>query len=242
MSAGIQFISWTDYEWKLSCLRDIISFFSKIVSNSVIKPYFLDYLLAIEKKFCIWVRFCVYISFCPCRWVHLASVKDSVGQTKFKYLPSIMLSILSISVSQAEAERQFSVAGKNWKDERSQMGHELLEALLILKATGSRVPCYNREFSPQELRRLKSACYNALKSQEWWHRQLKFVILDLIFVYILGRSLFFKDQILFSGLYVWILYYICMYICLISLKCLKKNLPHLSQIFCIWIDILLILG
>ena len=38
---------------------------------------------------------------------------------KLQFLPSSMLSILSISVSQAEAERQFSLAGKNWKDERS---------------------------------------------------------------------------------------------------------------------------
>ena len=41
------------------------------------------------------------------RWTALATLKDEVGALKFTHLPSVMLSILSIPVSQAEAELQF---------------------------------------------------------------------------------------------------------------------------------------
>ena len=101
------------------------------------------------------------------RWVAIASLRDEVGGRKFGYLPHVMLSILSIPVSQAEAERQFSVARKNWDDERSEMSPEFLWALLTLKASGTQVPCYQKTFSADELRRLKSAYFKSLQKNQW---------------------------------------------------------------------------
>ena len=46
------------------------------------------------------------------RWVLLSKLKDAGGNTRFRYLPVVMLAILSIPVAQAQAERQFSIAGK----------------------------------------------------------------------------------------------------------------------------------
>ena len=97
------------------------------------------------------------------RWTALATLKDEVGAPKFTHLSSVMLSILSIPVSQAEAERQFSVARKNWDDERSEMAPDTLKALLTLKASGSQVPCHQKNFSNEELKRLKSAYYKSLQ-------------------------------------------------------------------------------
>ena len=97
------------------------------------------------------------------RWTALATLKDEVGALKFTHLPRVMLSILSIPVSQAEAERQFSVARKNWDDERSEMAPDTLKALLTLKASGSQVPCHQKTFTNDELKRLKSAYYRSLQ-------------------------------------------------------------------------------
>ena len=67
------------------------------------------------------------------RWVTIASLQDEVGGWKFRYLPHVMLSILSIPGSQAEAERQFSMAWRNWHDEHSEMAPEFLRACEVCR-------------------------------------------------------------------------------------------------------------
>ena len=53
-----------------------------------------------------------------------------------------MLYILTIPVSQAECERQFSILRKCWSSERDSLSHETLTSLLTLKASGSQQPCH----------------------------------------------------------------------------------------------------
>ena len=47
-----------------------------------------------------------------------------------------MLSILTIPLSQAECENQFSILRKCWSSERNSLSHEALTSLLALKASG----------------------------------------------------------------------------------------------------------
>ena len=86
----------------------------------------------------------------------VSKIQDGSGLCKYRYLPSVMLGILSIPVAQAEAERQFSMLRKNCTSDRSEIGMNTLDAIMTLK-TGQPVPCYKRNWSNEELRYLKNA-------------------------------------------------------------------------------------
>ena len=53
-----------------------------------------------------------------------------------------MLSILTIPLSQAECEKQFSILRKCWSSERNSLSHEALTSLLTLKGSGGQQPCH----------------------------------------------------------------------------------------------------
>ena len=53
-----------------------------------------------------------------------------------------MLSILTIPLSQAECEKQFSILRKCWSSERNSLSHEALTSLLALKASGGQQLCH----------------------------------------------------------------------------------------------------
>ena len=91
------------------------------------------------------------------RWVALSKLVDETGELYFTHLPSVMLSILTIPVSQAECERQFSILRKCWSSERDNLSHEALTSLLTLKASGSQQPCHKAQFSKEELQQLRSS-------------------------------------------------------------------------------------
>lgn len=70
-------------------------------------------------------------------WHSLKAYKDPVsGENVYSELSSVMLGILTIPQSNADAERTFSVVRKTHTDSRSSMKNDLLSSLVILKVGG----------------------------------------------------------------------------------------------------------
>ena len=113
------------------------------------------------------------------RWTALATLKDEVGALKFTHLPSEMLSILSIPVSQAEAERQFCGQEElGWWKERDGPRHS--------QGTfdpDSQVPCHQKNFSNEELKRLKSAYYKSLRKYHNIWMKCLFLVISMNFFF-----------------------------------------------------------
>ncbi len=89
-------------------------------------------------------------------WLAMEVIKVPAGQ-RFKHLPHLALTALSLPHSNAEPERCFSMVRKVQSDYRSNLSSETLNSLLCVKIN-SEVECYNYKPSPQELRSAKTAC------------------------------------------------------------------------------------
>ncbi|XP_076449586.1 uncharacterized protein LOC143285992 [Babylonia areolata] len=95
-------------------------------------------------------------------WREMSKLKED-GEPAFKFLPTVMLSILTIPHSSAHCERIFSVVRKNHTDFRGSMGCDTLEALVVAKSRpGSAL---DRSYSHKQLQDLKSAYYRSLQPQ-----------------------------------------------------------------------------
>ena len=89
------------------------------------------------------------------QWTQISKIKDSNGSLRFPKLPTVMLGILLIPVSNCACERIFSLVRKNKTEFRSSMDKSTVEALMILKS--SRGPCYKAQFSDKLLEKCKRA-------------------------------------------------------------------------------------
>lgn len=94
-----------------------------------------------------------------------ADIQWSQLARKYPRLARVMLGILTIPHSNASCERIFSLVRKNKTDFRPNLGQNSLEALLVEKVwnISEEMKCYERRFSKDVLRKMKSATCNALK-------------------------------------------------------------------------------
>ena len=97
-------------------------------------------------------------------WKAIGELNDENGTVLLKFLPSFMLSVLTIPHSSAHCERVFSCVRKNRTDQRASLGKATLDALLAVKSDVS--PVWKRTFSDELLRRLKSCYAQSLKQQD----------------------------------------------------------------------------
>ena len=68
------------------------------------------------------------------RWAWIGKLTDpATGEQLFKYLHMFMINILCIPVSQASAERQFSMIRKNYKQDRANMSLKTFNAIMQVK-------------------------------------------------------------------------------------------------------------
>ncbi|KAL8621529.1 hypothetical protein ACOMHN_026201 [Nucella lapillus] len=61
-------------------------------------------------------------------------MKDASGAAQFHFLPTFMVSILTIPHSNAHCERVFSYVRKNRTDQRESLGEETMDALMVVKS------------------------------------------------------------------------------------------------------------
>ena len=97
-----------------------------------------------------------------CKWVKISQLKDDFGEVKYKFLPKVILGILTIFHSNAECERIFSFVRKNHTVFRSSLGNDTTENLMILKENSKE--CYNRSYDVHQLKRLKSSYSKTIQS------------------------------------------------------------------------------
>jgi len=97
-------------------------------------------------------------------WKAIGELNDENGTVLLKFLPSFMLSVLTIPHSSAHCERVFSCVRKNRTDQCASLGEVTLDALLVVKSDVS--PVWKRTFSDELLRRLKSCYTQSLKQQD----------------------------------------------------------------------------
>ena len=89
-------------------------------------------------------------------WSNIGNMKDLDGSFKFKELSLFMLGILTIPHSSAHCERIFSCVRKNRTEQRSCLGDDTLEALLVIKSTES------VDLSNKTLDHIKGSYYRSL--------------------------------------------------------------------------------
>ena len=69
------------------------------------------------------------------RWAWISKLVDpATGSMKYQHLSRLMIEILCIPLSQASAERQFSMLRKNYKRDRLNMGMPTLNAIMLVKS------------------------------------------------------------------------------------------------------------
>ena len=90
-------------------------------------------------------------------WLEMGKLKDYSGQLKYKFLPKCMLMILSISHSNAEDERIFSVVRKNATEFRATLRTPVISDTLTTKMywQAAGIPCYKRVLNNELLDKCK---------------------------------------------------------------------------------------
>ena len=102
-------------------------------------------------------------------WVDISQVKkNATGQPQFVLLPKVMLVILSISHSNAEDERIFSVVCKNATEFRSSLSTPVLSDALVCKLywQAAGIPCHKRQLTPALLQKCIKATMMHVKGKE----------------------------------------------------------------------------
>ena len=94
-------------------------------------------------------------------WVVLGKIKDEAGEPRFRNLTQVMLGILTIPHANASCERVFSIVRKNHTAQRSELGPDTLDALLVVKSIPG--AAHERKYTDAKLSKLKSAYYKSLQ-------------------------------------------------------------------------------
>lgn len=94
------------------------------------------------------------------QWKQIGLLTDENGNTLFHELSEVMLAVLTIPHSSAHCERVFSTVRKNRTDQRSSLSDDTLQTLLTLKSRAG--DFLEKEYSSQQLTKLKSAYYRSL--------------------------------------------------------------------------------
>ena len=94
------------------------------------------------------------------QWKQIGLLTDENGNTLFHELSEVMLAVLTIPRSSAHCEKVFSTVRKNRTDQRSSLSDDTLQTLLTLKSRAG--DFLEREYSSQQLTKLKSAYYRSL--------------------------------------------------------------------------------
>ncbi|KAK7504777.1 hypothetical protein BaRGS_00003805 [Batillaria attramentaria] len=95
-------------------------------------------------------------------WREIEKLEED-KQPLFKYLPSVMLAILTIPHSSAHCERVFSLVRKNQTDFRGSLGQEMIESLVVAKSRPG--TALDRSYNKSQLQDLKSSYYRSLKHE-----------------------------------------------------------------------------
>ena len=96
-------------------------------------------------------------------WWAVSQVMEE-GQLVFKYLPKVMMAILTIPHSSAHCERAFSVVRHNKTAFRGSMDRDTLEAIVVCKSRpGSAL---QRDYGERDLKDLKSAYSRSLQPRQ----------------------------------------------------------------------------
>ena len=94
-------------------------------------------------------------------WSAVGNLKDETGEQTMKELSKVMCGFLTVSHSSAHCERVFSCVRKKRTDQRSSLGDDTLESLLVLK---SRPGSFGTRTSSKDvLDSVKSAYYKSLQ-------------------------------------------------------------------------------
>ena len=97
-------------------------------------------------------------------WSAVGNLKDETGEQTMKELSKVMCGFLTVSHSSAHCERVFSCVRKKCTDQRSSLGDDTLESLLVLK---SRPGSFGtRTYSKDVLDSVKSAYYKSLQPSQ----------------------------------------------------------------------------
>jgi hypothetical protein len=94
-------------------------------------------------------------------WVALGKMKDVTGEPRFRNLARVMLGILTIPHANASCERVFSIVRKNHTTQRSELGPDTLDAILVVKSIPGEA--HERKYTDAKLGNLKSAYYKSLQ-------------------------------------------------------------------------------
>ncbi|GFS19858.1 retrovirus-related Pol polyprotein from type-1 retrotransposable element R2 [Elysia marginata] len=90
-------------------------------------------------------------------WGKIAMIRCADSDPKYARLSSVMLGLLAIPHSNADAERVFSLVRKNKTEARASMSRQLLSDIIILKASmlANEMVCHTFELSKDVLLKLK---------------------------------------------------------------------------------------
>ena len=131
--------------------------------------YFIIFHLGISNSQ-ILVEYSKYLSMDPAqvpssgrldaKWEKIKSCQDEDGSPLAPNLCSVMQLLLTIPHSSAHCERIFSLVRQIKTDQRSCLGNDTLEALLVLKTNA------RKELSKEDLRRLKSSYNESLSLKQ----------------------------------------------------------------------------
>ena len=94
-------------------------------------------------------------------WVAIGRIRDAAEEPRFRNLTQVVLGILTIPHSNSSCERVFSIVRKNHTVQRSELGPETLDAILVVKSIPGNA--YERTYSVDKLAKLKSAYHKSLQ-------------------------------------------------------------------------------
>ena len=97
-------------------------------------------------------------------WSAIGNLKDETGEQTMKELSKVMCGILTVPHSSAHYERVFSCVGKTRTDQRSSLGDDTLESVLVLKSCPGSFG--TRTYSNNILDNVKSAYYKSLQQHQ----------------------------------------------------------------------------
>ena len=96
------------------------------------------------------------------KWDIISRIQDANGCKKYSLLSTVMKAVLVIPHSNASCERVFSIVRKNKTDFRGSMSVKMLQSLLVEKIANSGIPCHQREYSKELLKKVKQSTYHSL--------------------------------------------------------------------------------
>ena len=89
-------------------------------------------------------------------WSEVGKLKMLDGKARFPKLFHLMAGLLTIPISNADAERGFSILRKMHTDQRSNLSQSTIIALMSIKFNADS-SCYDAEIPPELLKKCKKA-------------------------------------------------------------------------------------